>query len=85
MHPCSYLLVTFVTKTSTSLHSHLQSNVFSLYSRQHYLSNFGNLIGYNFFFVVLSLNSGPSPWATPPALFVKSFSGDRFLGTICPA
>jgi hypothetical protein len=31
------------------------------------------------------LNSGPIPWATPPALFCvcNGFFQDRFSGTIC--
>jgi hypothetical protein len=30
------------------------------------------------------LNSGPSPWAPPPALFCKGFFWDRVSWTICP-
>jgi hypothetical protein len=30
------------------------------------------------------LNSGPSPWATPPALFLWRVLRDRVLWTICP-
>jgi hypothetical protein len=31
-----------------------------------------------------ALNSGPSPWATPPALFLWTFFWDRVSWTICP-
>jgi hypothetical protein len=40
-----------------------------------------------FFFVCVcywGLNSGPSPWATPPALFLWRVFWDRVLWTICP-
>jgi hypothetical protein len=31
------------------------------------------------------LNSGPSPWATPPALFLWRVFQDRVLQTSCPS
>jgi hypothetical protein len=37
-----------------------------------------------FFLVVWGLNSGPSPWITPPALFLWRCFRDRVLWTICP-
>jgi hypothetical protein len=36
-----------------------------------------------FFFQYWSLNSGPSPWATPPALFLWRVFWDRVSQTIC--
>jgi hypothetical protein len=38
-----------------------------------------------FFFVVLDLNSKPTPWATPSALFCDRFLLDRVWQTICPS
>jgi hypothetical protein len=35
------------------------------------------------FFSVLCLNSGPTLWVTPPALFCERFFWDRILWTIC--
>jgi hypothetical protein len=29
------------------------------------------------------LNSGPIPWATPPALFCEGFFQERVLWTVC--
>jgi hypothetical protein len=37
-----------------------------------------------FFWQYWSLNSGPSPWATPPALFCDEYFWDRVSRTICP-
>jgi hypothetical protein len=34
-------------------------------------------------FVVLGLNSGPTPWATPPALFCEGFFWNRVPWIIC--
>jgi hypothetical protein len=36
-----------------------------------------------FFLWYWGLNSGPAPWATPPALFCDEFFQDRVLLTIC--
>jgi hypothetical protein len=33
--------------------------------------------------VALLLNSGPTSWATPPALFCDGFFQDRISWTIC--
>jgi hypothetical protein len=35
------------------------------------------------FFWYWNLNSGPTPWATPPALFCEGFFWERNLWTIC--
>jgi hypothetical protein len=37
-----------------------------------------------FFLWYWSLNSGPIPWATPPALFCEVFFQDKVSQTICP-
>jgi hypothetical protein len=37
-----------------------------------------------FFLQYWDLNSGPMPWATPPAFFCDMFFWDRVLWTICP-
>jgi hypothetical protein len=37
-----------------------------------------------FFSLHWGLNSGPTPWATPPALFWNGFFQDRDSQTICP-
>jgi hypothetical protein len=37
-----------------------------------------------YLFPVLGLNSGPTPWVTPPALFCEGFFQDRVSQTICP-
>jgi hypothetical protein len=37
-----------------------------------------------FFLQYWGLNSGPTPWATPRALFCDGFFQDRVLRTICP-
>jgi hypothetical protein len=37
-----------------------------------------------FFLQYWDLNSGPTPWATPPALFCDGFFQDRVSGTISP-
>jgi hypothetical protein len=37
-----------------------------------------------FFLQYQGLNSGPAPWATPPALSCDEFFQDRVLRTICP-
>jgi hypothetical protein len=36
------------------------------------------------FFQCWDLNWGPTPWATPPALFCDRFFWDKVLWTICP-
>jgi hypothetical protein len=36
-----------------------------------------------FIFQCWGLNTGHTPWATPPALFCDTFSQDRVLWTIC--
>jgi hypothetical protein len=36
------------------------------------------------FFLYWDLNSDPTPWATPPALFCEGFFRDRFSWTISP-
>jgi hypothetical protein len=38
-----------------------------------------------FFLWYWGLNSEPSPWATPPALFLWRVFEDRVSRTICPA
>jgi hypothetical protein len=37
-----------------------------------------------FFLRYYGLNSGPSPWATPPELFCDGFFWDRVSWTVCP-
>jgi hypothetical protein len=37
-----------------------------------------------FFLWYWGLNSGPTPWATPPALVCEGFFWDRVSWTICP-
>jgi hypothetical protein len=37
-----------------------------------------------FFFAQLGSNSGPTPWAAPPALFCDGFFIDRVSRVICP-
>jgi hypothetical protein len=43
-----------------------------------------NLRVFFFFLRYCGLNPGPTPWTTPPALFVMGFFQDRVLWTICP-
>jgi hypothetical protein len=37
-----------------------------------------------YFCITGGLNSGPAPWATPPALFCDEFFRASVLWTICP-
>jgi hypothetical protein len=38
-----------------------------------------------FVFQYWGLNSGPTPWATPPALYCDEYFQDRVSWTICPS
>jgi hypothetical protein len=39
---------------------------------------------YIYIYIVVGLNSGPRPWATPPAFCCEGCFQDRVLWTICP-
>jgi hypothetical protein len=65
-----------LSHTHTHIHTHTHTNTHTHTQTQNIF----------FFLQYWGLNPGPSPWATPPALFfcVKGFFWDRVLQTICP-
>jgi hypothetical protein len=49
------------------------------------INNMNNKTGFlNIFLQYWGLNSGPTPWATPPAPFCEGFFWDRVSQTFCP-
>jgi hypothetical protein len=54
-----------------------------LYPFSHTSSPFCSLFYFILFFWYWGLNSGPTPWPTPPAFFCNGFFWHRLLRTIC--
>jgi hypothetical protein len=58
-----------------------------IFNRVFYTSSF-DIFSFSFFLCFFflqywGLNSGPTPWVSPPALFCEGFFQDRVLRTIC--